>query len=126
MYTQRLLTFSGLIFVSGVLALGANPKEIKVDCAHKTISDAVTGLDNDKEYLVTVTGVCNENVLITDFQGIALTVQGNPTATINGVSGNPFGVPVVQIVNSRRVSIQNFTINATGALPLGNNFSLAT
>src|SRR5262249_40054470 len=47
-------------------------------------------------------------------------LQGDPTATIACVTGNPFVSPADQLANSRQIVLQNLTINVNGTEPTGN------
>jgi len=120
------ITMSALMLTFMQLASGA-PKEVKINCSQgKTISDALDKLDDSsKDYILSVSGVCNENVLVGDFQGNSLVLQGDPTATINGVVNSPFGMPVVQLANSRQIVVQNLTINVNGTPLTGNQAGIA-
>jgi len=97
-------------FLVAFRAMAAGPVVVAVDCDKgKSINDKVTGLDVDKEYIVQVSGTCNEAVLIANFEGVSLQLVGNPTATLNN-PGVP-GAPVVNVVESRQVTISGLTIN---------------
>ena len=104
-----------LLFSAPVLAQqGTDPIDKKVDCSKgQSISSAVSNLEADKNYVVHVSGTCDENVAISGFEGISLVILGDPTATVNGVAATP-GMPVFFLSNSRRVVLVNLTINTTG------------
>jgi hypothetical protein len=110
-----LLTFVGY-------ANGA-PTDVQVNCSQgKSINDAISKLtDSDKDYSVTVSGACTENVSISQFPGNSLVLQGDGSAStsLTGVSSNLPGTSVIQVVSSRLVTIQNLTIHVTGTLPTG-------
>jgi hypothetical protein len=134
--SMRLLWSSGLVLILFAAPLlgqpqGNTPVEKKVDCdkGSQSISSAVSNLEADKNYVIRVSGTCDENIFINGFEGISLLIVGDPTATVNGVAGATFGMPVIVLSSSRRVSIANLTVNTTGgtapsANPVGISMSL--
>jgi hypothetical protein len=89
----------------------------QVDCDKgDSITAAATDLNTDKAYVLHVSGVCNENVVVEDFEGITLTIIGDPSATIQGLTMVPAGPPVVSVSNSRRVTLANLTIITSGGI----------
>jgi hypothetical protein len=102
--------------------LAQSPVDKKVDCDKgDTISKAVFGLDVDKSYVIHVSGTCKENVLIENFEGISLTILGDPSAIVQGFSVSPAGPPVFLITNSRRVILVNLTISTSGGITSADN-----
>jgi hypothetical protein len=100
---------------------GSNPIERKVNCDQgQTIGAAVDNLETYKSYIIKISGTCNENVQVSNYEGVSLQLTGDPTAVVNGVGGNR---PVIGVDNSRRVQIINLTINAASN-PNGNNAGL--
>ena len=103
-------------FLFGFQAMAAGTITVNVNCDKGgSITDKVAGLstgisiDGDKSYIVKVSGTCNENVQIADFEQVSLQVVGNPTATIKDASGT--GLPVISVTDSRRVTLSGLTIN---------------
>src|SRR3954466_331258 len=95
-------------FLFSFQALAASTITANVNCDKGgSITDKVaslsTGLDldGDNNFVVKISGTCNENVQIADFEQVSLQLVGNPTATINDVSGT--SVPVLSVSDSRRV-----------------------
>lgn len=86
---------------------------LKVDCSHKaegklpSINAALKLLVQSASNTVTVSGTCNENVTIQGFD--RLTLISTSGATINDASGGQN--PVLDIEDSRRVTLQGFTVN---------------
>jgi len=103
-------------------AFAAITVDKKVDCDKgDSITAAAADLAVDKNYVIHVSGTCNENVVVDNFEGISLTILGDPSATIQGLVANPFGQPVVFVSNSRRVTINNLTIQTTGGVTTNDN-----
>ena len=113
-------TLAGLIVVcvagpvlgqtTGVSGGGIN---FKVNCSQKvggnlpSISAALKLLLPAVQNTITVSGACNENVSLQGFDRLTLiTTTG---ATINDASGGQ--LPVLDIEDSRRVTVQGFNIN---------------
>ena len=84
-----------------------------VNCSNKTISDEVSNLDNDKAYVIEVSGTCTENVLIANYTGPSLQIVGSPSATLNGVDSTPSSSPFT-ISGARRVIISMTMISIPG------------
>lgn len=86
---------------------------LKVDCSHKlpgtfpSITAALKVLSPAGNNKVTVAGTCNENLLISGFDRLTLITA--TSAIINDASGGQ--APVVDIEDSRRVTLEGFTIN---------------
>ena len=86
---------------------------LKVSCNRKaegslpSINAALKLLAPAISNTVTVSGTCNENLLIQGFD--RLTLISTTGATINDASGGQS--PVVDIEDSRRVTLQGFTVN---------------
>jgi hypothetical protein len=119
-----------LALLAAPTAFAAGSIEKKVECDKgDSITAAAADLAVDKSYLLRVTGTCNENVLVDNFEGLALTIMGDPSATIQGLTASPAGQPVVLVSNSRRVNLLNFTILTSGGVtaidnPVGVAFNL--
>ena len=95
-----------------VSAVQAEP--LRVNCNSKKglthISQAINILEHDESQgsrTILVSGTCNENVVIQSMDNLTLTAQGG--ASINDSSGG--NDDVIDIGDSRRVSISGFTIN---------------
>lgn len=112
---MKFLNYAGALALCFYAAVSADAQTVKqVDCSKgKSITAAIDNLKNDQAYVIQVTGTCNENVAVRDFEGISLEIVGTPSATINGVATVPPDA-AVQVVNSRSVRLANMTIN--GAL----------
>jgi hypothetical protein len=86
---------------------------LKVNCSQKvvgtlpTINAALKLLSPAMSNTVTVSGTCNENVVVQAFD--RLTLISTTGATINDASGGQS--TVVDIEDSRRVTLQGFTVN---------------
>jgi len=102
----------------------------KVECDKgDSVTAAAADLVVDKTYILHVSGTCNENVIVDNFEGLSLTIIGDPSATIQGLLANPAGQPVIIVSNSRRVNLVNLTIQTTGGVtpndnPIGAAFNL--
>jgi hypothetical protein len=104
-----------------VLSLSAGSVQagtLYVNCGGKygltSIAAALKALQYGEEHgsaTITVSGVCNENVVIQSLD--RLTLNAAPGASINDPSGG--NLDVIDVVDSRDVSINNFTISG-GAL----------
>jgi hypothetical protein len=111
-------------------AFAAVTVDKKVDCDKgDSITAAATDLAVDKIYVLHVSGTCNENVAIDNFEGITLTVIGDPSATIQGQLANGPGVPAFLVSNSRRVKLVHLTVHTSGGTnpndnPVGIAFNL--
>ena len=87
--------------------------DLKVDCSHRvvgklpTIGAALKVLPQAASNTITISGSCTENLLIQGFDH--LTLITTTSAAINDASGGQ--IPVVDIEDSRRVTLQGFTIN---------------
>jgi Right handed beta helix region len=85
--------------------------DVKVHCHGKgqftSINSALKALDPSRSNEVTVSGRCHENVLVQSFDHLALIASTG--ATISDASGGT--AAVVDIEDSRRVTLQGFTIN---------------
>lgn len=98
-----------LLFVAA-----AQAETLRVNCNSKKglthISQAINILQDDASHgssTILVSGTCNENVVIQSLDNLTLTAQGG--ASINDSSGG--NADVIDIGDSRRVSISGFTIN---------------
>jgi len=110
----------GLLVVASAAAFltpayGAN---IKIQCggrAHQTINGVLRFLDPAESNTITVNGNCHENVVVQSFD--RLTLVTTTGATINDASG---GIDaVLDIEDSRSVTLQGFTINGGGGVLCG-------
>ena len=93
---------------------GKNP-QISVNCGTqrtkvKTIADGLKLLGNVRPAVLLISGTCHENVVIQSFDKV--TLQGNPTATIDG--GSDPNVSTVFIADSRNVQLTSLTITGGG------------
>jgi len=100
---------------SSTSALPPGTLQIRVDCGSstakvKTIAAGLKLLGNLHPAALLISGTCHEGVLI---QGLAdLTLQGNPTATIDG--GTDPNTTTVGILASQNVALNNLTITGGG------------
>ena len=103
-----LATVVGFLFL---LPIGAHAVDLRVTCGGKhapsTINGALKLLNPAFPNTLTVSGTCNENVLIQSFNGLTLVAKTG--ATISDASGGT-GV-VVNIQGSTNVTLRGFTIN---------------
>ena len=97
-----------------LLVAAAQAETLRVNCNSKKglthISQAINILQHDASQgssTILVSGTCNENVVIQSLDNLTLTAQGG--ASINDSSGG--NADVLDIVDSRRVSVNGFTIN---------------
>lgn len=98
------LAATALAFAFHSPARGDSTKSVSVDCGGgDTIAKALTKGNEDKPLVVTITGTCNENVLI-DRNDV--TLQGMPGATISGPDP---ALDVVRVTASR-TTIQALTV----------------
>ncbi len=101
-----LILACGIVF--SAYARGAS---LSVHCGGKgalsTINGALKMLHPEEPNTITVSGTCNENVVIQSFD--RLTLISTSGSTINDVSGGLS--EVVGIADSRSVTLQGFTIN---------------
>jgi hypothetical protein len=102
------------VWSSLLFPMAANAGTLHVNCDSKKgltrISQAISILQHDESQgsrTILVSGTCNENVVIQSLDNLTLTAQGG--ASINDSSGG--NADVVDIGDSRRVSIRGFTIN---------------
>lgn len=91
--------------------LSAYGADVTVDCnKKKTITEALAGLSKQGPNTIHVSGTCNEAVTIDGYED--LTVIGNPGASINDPTPSDLeDNDVVDISQSRNVTVQGFTIN---------------
>jgi parallel beta helix pectate lyase-like protein len=100
---------------SSTISLPAGTLQIRVDCGSstakvKTIAAGLKLLGNLYPAALLISGTCHENVVI---QGLAdLTLQGNPTATIDG--GTDPNAATVVISGSQNIALNNLTITGGG------------
>ena len=103
--------FSLIMVFAIALSVYAQGTNLKVNCNGRgslsTISGALKMLHPEEPNAITVSGTCNENVVIQSFD--RLTLISTTGATINDVSGGLSAV--LDIEDSRRVTLQGFTIN---------------
>jgi hypothetical protein len=96
-----------------LLPIAGQAANLKVNCNNKTeeglstINGALKLLNPEGPNTVTVFGSCHENVVIQSFD--RLTLIASSGASINDASGG--SAVVIDIADSRRISIQDFTIN---------------
>jgi hypothetical protein len=115
MKRQMLKSYLGVLtWTSFLFPMLANAGTLHVNC-DKTkgltrISQAISILEREESptsNAILVSGTCNENVVIQSLDNLTLTAQGG--ASINDSSGG--NADVLDIVDSRRVSVNGFTIN---------------
>jgi hypothetical protein len=112
-YMRRITRTSAFFLVivfAAVVSSDARGANLKVNCNGKgqTINGALKQLIPQGPNTLTVSGTCNENVLIQSFDN--LTLQAAPGgASINDASGG--NLEVITIQDSTRITIQGFTIN---------------
>jgi hypothetical protein len=90
-------------------------KPVEVDCSSpkakiKTIKDGLAQLPTIGPSTLLVSGICHESVSIENRQ--YLTVQGNPTATIDG--GTDIESVMISTSNSREIMLTNLTVTGGG------------
>jgi hypothetical protein len=108
---MRFLNYAAAAVFCLFLAKAGLAQVVKqVDCTKgKTITEAASKLDPAKEYVIEVSGTCNENVAVENFEGISLQIIGTPSATVVGFTASP-QVPAVRVLSSRRVRLSNLTV----------------
>lgn len=114
-------TFISIIALAGYAAVPISAQAAKgdsgsgtnlnVDCSqNQTVSAAINALRSPRlsgQHTINVSGACHENIVI---QGMdRLTLNAAPGASITDASGG--NAYVIQVLDSRNVSIDNFTIN---------------
>jgi len=92
-----------------------NSGTIRVKCGNpnakvKTIADGLKLLGDERPAVLLISGTCHENVVIASLNRV--TLQGNPTATIDGGSDPNFGT--VEIADSQSIFLSNLTITGGG------------
>jgi hypothetical protein len=92
-----------------------NANQIVVRCGSPnakvhTITDALKLIGRVRPAVLLISGTCRENVAITSLDRV--TLQGNPTATIDG--GADPNVGTVEIADSQSILLSNLTITAGG------------
>ena len=96
-------------------AIAASPAvsgvQLRVQCGNpyapiKTIADGLKVASLLHPATLLVSGTCHENVLLEGLVGI--TLQGSPTATING--GSDASVNAVQVFDSQDIALSNLAI----------------
>jgi hypothetical protein len=110
--TIRQFVYSATALVCLVLLpISAHGTDLRVKCDTKgalsTINGALKLLNPGGPNTLTVSGTCNENVLIQGFNG--LTLGAKTGATISDASGGTD--VVVNIQDSTNVTLRGFTIN---------------
>lgn len=116
-WTRGVVCFCAAALIALFMPSGAAAVTLRVNCnAKKTISEAIATLTalgpvgTAGPNKVLVSGTCNENVTI---NGMAnLTLEGTPSATING-NANGNGV-ALWVTESQDITVSNFTINGFG------------
>ena len=106
-----------------------NAIQVHVDCSNpaakvKTIAAGLQLLGNLHPAVLLISGTCHENVVIPGLNNI--TLQGNPTATIDG--GSDPNVGTVEITGSQIIALNNLTITGggEGVGCIGESFCLLT
>jgi parallel beta helix pectate lyase-like protein len=88
---------------------------VRVDCGNpaakvRTIADGLATIGDERPATLLVSGTCRENVLV---QGLDhVTVQGNPTATIDG--GADPSLVAVTISDSRSIQLTSLAVTGGG------------
>ena len=129
---MRLLSLRPLLLVLLAVqtAFAANTVDKKVECDKgDSITAAAADLAVDKTYVIHVSGTCNENVVVDNFEGLSLTIIGDPSATIQGQLNSGLGAPVFFVSNSRSVNLVHLTVQTSGGItpsdnPVGIAFNL--
>ncbi|HYL16118.1 MAG TPA: right-handed parallel beta-helix repeat-containing protein [Terriglobales bacterium] len=101
-----------------LLVSGAYAANVTVRCGHQgegedsfpSVSAALSHLNPSATNTITVSGACNENVVIQGFD--RLTLVASPGASINDASNGADWV--VFITDSHRVALQGFAVNGGG------------
>src|SRR5262249_25482050 len=112
---ERLSAVTGASMPSQPIALPARTIQIRVQCRNpsarvKTIGDGLKLLGTLHPAMLLVSGTCHEDV---SMQGLdSVTLQGNPTATIDG--GSDPNAITVEIVSSQNIALNNLTITGGG------------
>ncbi len=105
-------SLAGLMVLA--LSLTAGATTVAVDCGAKkdnSINAALAGLAKQGPHTINITGTCNENVVIENFDDV--TLAGSAGASLNFVPG-PDNFQVIFISRSRNVTIRDLTINGGG------------
>lgn len=104
-------------FLAASPALAAPGSKLNVDCdAGQTICAALATLDKMHAVgsagpnMVMISGTCNEDITVVGMDNV--TLQGNPTATVNG-NANGFGV-VLWVTDSQNFAMNNITLSGNG------------
>jgi len=92
-----------------------NGSQILVRCGNPsskvyTIADGLKLIGRLRPAVLLISGLCHENVVISSLDRV--TLQGNPTATIDG--GTDPNVGTVEIADSQSIVLSNLTITAGG------------
>lgn len=102
---------------------------IRVECGNpaarvKSIADGLKLVGNLHQAVLLISGTCHEDVVIQGLDNI--TLQGNPTATIDG--GSDPNVGTVEITGSQIIALNNLTITGggEGVGCIGESFCLLT
>jgi Periplasmic copper-binding protein (NosD) len=115
------------IFIVGVLAMSlfARAKDVNVNCHPKDpagkISKALGLLNPLGPNSITVSGTCRDNVFMVGYDRLSLIAK--PGATITDASGGQQWA-LIYVVDSRRISIQGFTLSGGNAGIACNDASL--
>jgi hypothetical protein len=107
-----------IVFTFAFLALTPTSRavQVTVDCSkpaamHRTIKDALAHLPTVGPNTLLVSGTCRENVSIQGFD--RLTIQGHPTATVDG--GSDVNSVTFDILESHEVTVKNVTLTGGGS-----------
>jgi hypothetical protein len=108
LFTLRRIALTAVLLLA---ATGANAATLTVNCGGKvgltTIGAAIKVAQFVGPSTINVSGACHENVVIQSLD--RLTLNAAPGASINDPSGG--NSDVLDIIDSRDVSVNNFTIN---------------
>jgi hypothetical protein len=99
------------LMISGGYAAGSN---LLVDCSNPkakitTITQALSQITKEGPNTITVSGTCNESVTIDGFEDLLLLT--NAGASINNPTPSDPNADVIDITQSRRVTVQGFILN---------------
>jgi hypothetical protein len=118
--TVKFMPVAAIMYLT-VLSVGAQGADIAVKCVGKfTINGALKTLTPAGPNTLTISGTCNENVVIQGFN--RLTLLGKLGATINDASGGTGFV--VDIEDSTDITLRGFTINGGVVGVFCGNFSV--
>ena len=100
---------------TGKAALQKDRNMVKVECSNpvarvRSIAAGLNQLGDERPATLLISGTCHENVSIATLDHV--TLQGNPTATIDGGSDPSMGA--VEIADAQDITLSNLTITGGG------------